>query len=242
MVTNGESDGRTIHWVWEPEGGSGKNKVLVPFLMEQHGALLLDPTAKKCGLDAIAAHSKQSGLFSQNPIVIINLARPESHQAEGGRKLYELLERCQDDFPLRNGGMHKWHGVYPHIIVTANVAPGYNKLIGRLKVHFINTGDELVPDTFNQRRLDVDAARGRELREEYSKSLKEGTESARYLELKHVRLPPWDSGKWLGVAGVMGRRQRVCDDPVRNGCRWVAAAAAPPSTTATWYAARARSP
>ena len=35
------SDGRTIYWIHEPEGGSGKNKVLVPWMKKHHGSLTL---------------------------------------------------------------------------------------------------------------------------------------------------------------------------------------------------------
>jgi len=183
-VTGPPSDGRKILWPWEPAGGTGKSKVMSPYLQEQHDALLLDPTAKKCGLDAIAAHYNDSERFRENPILIINLARPES-SAAGQSKLYALLERCQDNFTTTKGKQHSWSGVYPHIIVTANVQPAVDKLVGRLEVHFINRDDELVPDTIYQAEVDEYARRRGEEHIAYGESLKAGKETARYLGVKN---------------------------------------------------------
>ena len=178
------SDGRTVFWVHEPEGGSGKSKVLVPHLEKHHGALVIQPSAKQEMLSRIKKKHDKSALFRAKPIIFINLPRAESHLVEG-KVMYALIERLQDDFTPKAGGETlNWGGVYPHVVVTANAPPDVGFIVGRLKVFFINADDRLVPDTLVQGPLDDDAELRREERVEYGKSIESGAWTQRLLELR----------------------------------------------------------
>lgn len=191
------SDGWTIHWIHEPQGGLGKSKGLVPYLEEHKGALVIDPTAARDVKAAIRSHYESSERLAERPIIFLNIPRARSHEALKP-KMYATLETIQDSYlDTKSGKSHMWEdGVYPHIFVTANVKPAVDEyIVGRLKVHFINTQDELVPDHLTQRKLDDYAERKREERIEYEKSLELGGETQRYLVL---------SGSSAGGAGGSG--------------------------------------
>lgn len=146
LVANQKSDGRTIHWIWEPENDSDKRRVILHRLNKSYDALLLNLADKRTCLNLIASHYKKSHPFRENPIIVIHICFSESRIAAQD-KLYKVMEVCQDDFVTARGKKHSWCGIYPHVVVTASCQPRKDKLMGRLKVHFINTKDEMIPDT-----------------------------------------------------------------------------------------------
>lgn len=180
------SNGRTIYWVWEEGGFTGKSKVMVPYLEEHYDALTIDPTATRDVLKAIKKRYDESDLFRKQPIVFLNT--PYAERAEAKKpKMYDTLEKLQDTFlDTKTGRSHAWmNGVFPHVIVFANVPPACDPplIIGRLKVHHISSQFELEEDTITQKKIDAHAEANLEKRDEYSKSLKEGALTARYKAL-----------------------------------------------------------
>lgn len=181
-----DSDGRKIVWIWEHQGGTGKSKVLVPYLQEHRGALVIDPTAKRDVMRTIKAKHDECELFRAKPIIFLNIPRAKNDTVKRP-EMYGLLEQIQDNFlDAKSGQMLKWEGIYPHVFVTANEPPFTEPphVLGRLEVYFINPMDELVPDTITQTTLDEHQDRAKEKRDEYDKSLKQGKKTDRYKELE----------------------------------------------------------
>lgn len=104
-----EPDDRTIHWVYDNEGGAGKSR-FAAHLADHHGALILE------GKKNDAAY-----LFQGQRIVVFDLARTQEDSCKG---LYQLAEN------IKNGRVHS--GKYvpvnkissgSHVVFFANFPP-----------------------------------------------------------------------------------------------------------------------
>lgn len=110
-----EPDDRTIHWLHEPKGGTGKTS-LCKYLVVQHNAIILGGKASDIR-HAILEYIHKHGHVP--PLIVCNITRSMEQYVS-----YEGLENIKD--MLFYSGKYEGGMVYgpcPHLIVFANFEP-----------------------------------------------------------------------------------------------------------------------
>lgn len=109
-----EPDDRSIYWIWEPDGNTGKT-TLCKYLAVKHGATVLNNCSTKDGAYALPDEPK---------LVVVNLTRSNE-----GHINYGLLEAIKDGliFSAKYESKMKCFNS-PHVFVFANHAPDETKM------------------------------------------------------------------------------------------------------------------
>jgi len=115
-----EPDDRTIHWLHEPTGGTGKTS-LCKYLVVNHKAIILGGKAADIR-QGVLMYAEKNGVTPD--LIVVNLTRSQEERVS-----YEGLENIKDMCFYSGkyeGGMVV--GPCPHLIVFANFAPAYEKM------------------------------------------------------------------------------------------------------------------
>lgn len=132
-----EPDDRTIHWVWDYDGGKGKS-TLAKFLVRNKGACVLNGKAA----DMLYGYSK-----TLNPIVVIEVPREMLRWVS-----YAAIEKIKDGlyFNSKYQSQMVARDYEAHVVVFANAPPPEGKFSeDRLRIHNLCTDEE-------QARYDAD--------------------------------------------------------------------------------------
>lgn len=114
-IVKSEPDDRTVHWLYEPDGGSGKTS-LCKYLAVEHDALILGGKAADIR-HAIMEHKHKHGNTPE--LIVSTITRSQEKRVS-----YEGLENIKDMCFYSGkyeGGMVL--GPCPHLIVFANFRP-----------------------------------------------------------------------------------------------------------------------
>ena len=114
-------DPRTIFWVWEPTGNSGKSSLTKKACLEL-GALLLSGKGAdvKCG---VARWVEQKGTYPR--VIIYDLPRSFNQDYLNYTALEEIKNGCFFSGKYESGMVI---GEHPHLVIFANEEPDYSKL------------------------------------------------------------------------------------------------------------------
>lgn len=128
-----EPDDRTIHWLHEPTGGTGKTS-LCKYLVVKHKAIILGGKASDIRAGVLAYVEKNG---ETPPLIVVNITRSQEQFVS-----YEGLENIKDMCFYSGkyeGGMVV--GPCPHLIVFANFPPALERMSAdRWQVRQIDEG------------------------------------------------------------------------------------------------------
>jgi len=133
-------DERTIHWIWEPDGGIGKTVLQKWLYCNREGVLML--AGKKADMSyGIVGYCKNHD-GNTPKVVLINIPRSDENKVS-----YSGMEQIKDMFFFSS----KYEGemvcgAQPHLLVFANFPPEYNKMsCGRWNIINLkeNTDDDI---------------------------------------------------------------------------------------------------
>ena len=114
-----EPDDRTIYWMWEPIGNSGKT-TFCKYLSIQHGANSIPPKSA----DAFHSVAKLLEAEREPKILLIDIPRSSIDYIN-----YQALEKVKDGF-FCSGKYEGLECIYPspHVFVFANELPNIDKM------------------------------------------------------------------------------------------------------------------
>jgi len=127
------------------------------WLVDQRGALIISGTAEVDARDLIRREKEKNGKFEARPIVVVDLPRAKSRNAQQN-KLYSVLEALMGSFHSTkgSGAVVGWKcGQEPRVIVFANETPEHDRLSAdRLEVYLVNTEHFLVKAEHMHKQID----------------------------------------------------------------------------------------
>lgn len=118
-IATSQPDDRTIHWLWEPSGCSGKT-ALAKYLVIKHDALVVGGRSNDAK-HGVIEYQKKNGIFPK--IIIINIPRCVEHIS------YEAIESIKDG--LFFSAKYESSMVVmnsPHVFIFSNEYPEVHKL------------------------------------------------------------------------------------------------------------------
>ena len=135
QLATAEPDDRTIYWIWEPTGGTGKSKLQL-YWTQLFNAVLVNGNARdaKCGIKALWGKDSPTGPPEQ-PVIMVNLPRNTQKP-----ELWNTLEQLKDGI-FFSGKYEPAMVTLPelHVFVFANEPPEQCSLsIDKLRVYRID--------------------------------------------------------------------------------------------------------
>jgi hypothetical protein len=106
---------RLVHWYVDLGGGIGKS-TFTKYLVRNHGAILIDTTAKERVIRA----------YNNEPVVIFDISRHEGNKNMINYGIMECLKNGLGFNTMYEPGMKIWK--IPHVIVFSNIFPDRSQL------------------------------------------------------------------------------------------------------------------
>lgn len=131
-IIKDEADERTVHWYWEPHGGSGKSS-FTKYLVAKHNALFFEQ-GKHGDIMHMIAHAD----MDTSRIVVIDVPRDN-----GNRVSYKAIEAIKNGM-IFSGKYETKAKLFesPHVIIFANEGPEEERL-SRDRWHIVRIDDQL---------------------------------------------------------------------------------------------------